>query len=170
MVANWSSSWYADMGCCSNYIPYRIWTPISHNLSLNLMVLVVYMHKRMQWRLSWLCAKALPFQIICCMHIQITILDGHTGINLGVWYPWLAAHVFYGMNLQSYTLGHIRWALYMYIWYSVQKPYTFTVISALKNLSKLKKCTISSIYLLFANIKRLLINAWVVSYGSDLTG
>ena len=20
--------------------------------------------------------------------------DGHTGINLGVWYPWLAAHVF----------------------------------------------------------------------------
>ena len=38
--------------------------------------------------------KALLFQIICCMHIQITILDGHTGINLGVWYPWLAAHVF----------------------------------------------------------------------------
>ena len=35
---------------------------------------------------------------------------------------------------------------------------------------KAKKCTISSIYLLFANIKRLLINAWVESYGSDLTG
>ena len=22
------------------------------------------------------------------------ILDGHTGINLGVWYPWVAGHVF----------------------------------------------------------------------------
>ena len=33
--------------------------------------------------------------------------------------------------------------------------YTFMAIRALKNLSKLKKkCTISSIYLLFANIKR----------------
>ena len=28
------------------------------------------------------------------LHIQITILDGHTGINLGVWYHWVAAHVF----------------------------------------------------------------------------
>ena len=35
---------------------------------------------------------------------------------------------------------------------------------------KAKKCTISSIYLLFANIKRTLINAWVESFGSDLTG
>ena len=35
---------------------------------------------------------------------------------------------------------------------------------------KAKTCTISSIYLLFANIKRLLINAWFESYGSDLTG
>ena len=23
-----------------------------------------------------------------------TILDRHTGINLGLWYPWLAEHVF----------------------------------------------------------------------------
>ena len=46
----------------------------------------------------------------------------------------------------------------------------FTAIRVLKNLSKLKKCTISSIYLVFANIKRLLINAKVESYGSDLTG
>ena len=58
----------------------------------------------------------------------------------------------------------------MYIYYSVQKPYTFTAIGALKNLSKLKQSTISSIYLLFANIKGTLINAWVESYGSDLTG
>ena len=35
---------------------------------------------------------------------------------------------------------------------------------------KAKKCTISSIYLLFANIKGTLINAWVKSCGSDLTG
>ena len=35
---------------------------------------------------------------------------------------------------------------------------------------KAKRCTISSIYLLFANIKGTLINAWVESYGSDLTG
>ena len=54
--------------------------------------------------------------------------------------------------------------------YSVQKPYMFMAIRVLKNLLKLKKCTISSIYLLFANIKKTLINAWVESYGSDLTG
>ena len=35
---------------------------------------------------------------------------------------------------------------------------------------KAKKCTISSIYLLFANIKGTLINAWVESYGFNLTG
>ena len=35
---------------------------------------------------------------------------------------------------------------------------------------KAKQCTISSIYLLFANIKGTLINVWVESYGSDLTG
>ena len=35
---------------------------------------------------------------------------------------------------------------------------------------KAKKCTISSIYLLFANIKGTLINAWVEIYWSDLTG
>ena len=58
----------------------------------------------------------------------------------------------------------------MYIFYSVQKPYMFTAIRALKNLSKLKKCTISSIYLLFANIKGTLINELVESYGSDLIG
>ena len=41
------------------------------------------------------------------MHIQITILDGHTGINLGVWYPWVAAHVFNGVNLQKiYNRSH----------------------------------------------------------------
>ena len=33
-----------------------------------------------------------------------------------------------------------------------------------------KKCTIYSIYLLLANIQGTLINAWVESYGSDLTG
>ena len=35
---------------------------------------------------------------------------------------------------------------------------------------KAKQCTISSIYLLFANIKGTLNNAWVKSYGSDITG
>ena len=57
----------------------------------------------------------------------------------------------------------------MYIYVSVQKPYMFTAIRALKNLSKLKM-QISSIYLLFANIKGTLINAWVESYGYDRTG
>ena len=74
------------------------------------------------------------------------------------------------MNLLKYTLGHIRLALYMYIYYSVQKPYTLTAIRVLKNLSKLKNAQIFSIYLLFANIKGTLINAWVENYGSDLTG
>ena len=35
---------------------------------------------------------------------------------------------------------------------------------------KAKKYTISSIYLLFTNIIGTLINAWVKSYGSELTG
>ena len=54
----------------------------------------LYAHTQSTEAQLTLCAKALLFQIICCMHIQITILDGHTGINLGVWYPWVAAHVF----------------------------------------------------------------------------
>ena len=49
-------------------------------------------------------------------------------------------------------------AIHVYGYKSVEEPV------------KAKKCTISSLYLLFANIKRLLINAWVESYGSDLTG
>ena len=49
-------------------------------------------------------------------------------------------------------------AIHVYGYKSVEEPV------------KAKKCTISSIYLMFANIKRLLINAWVESYGSDLTG
>ena len=69
-----------------------------------------------------------------------------------------------------YTRSHKMSFIHVHI---IQRPkavYTFTAINALKNLSKLKKCPISSIYLLFANIKRTLINAWVKSYGSDLTG
>ena len=49
-------------------------------------------------------------------------------------------------------------AIHVYGYKSVEEPV------------KAKKCTNSSIYLLFANIKRLLIYAWVESYGSDLTG
>ena len=54
----------------------------------------------------------------------------------------------------------------------LQRPKAIYVssIRALKNLLKLNKCTISSIYLLFANIKGTLINVGVESYGSDLTG
>ena len=105
LVDNWSSSWYADMGCCSNYIFYPIWTPITNNLLLNLMVLVVYMHIRKQQRLSWLWAKALLFQIICCMHIQITTLVRHTGINLGVWYAgWL--RILSDESMKIYTRSH----------------------------------------------------------------
>ena len=48
--------------------------------------------------------------------------------------------------------------------------YVYGYQRELKSLSKLKKCTISSIYLLFANMKGTLINAGVESYGSDLTG
>ena len=49
-------------------------------------------------------------------------------------------------------------AIHVYGYKSVEEPV------------KAKKCTISSIYLLFANIKRTLINELVESYGSDLTG
>ena len=49
-------------------------------------------------------------------------------------------------------------AIHVYGYKSVEEPV------------KAKKYTISSIYWLFANIKRTLINAWVESYGSDLTG
>ena len=54
----------------------------------------------------------------------------------------------------------------------IQRPKAIHVYSykSVEETVKAKKCTISSIYLLFANIKRLLINAWVESYGSDLTG
>ena len=41
--------------------------------------------------------------------------------------------------------------------------------NSIKEPVKAKKCTISSIYLLFANIKGTLINARVESYGSDIT-
>ena len=157
------------MGCCSNYIPYRIWTPITHNLSLNLMVLVVYMHIRKQQRLSWLCAKALLFQIICCMHIQITILGWHTGINLGVWYAgWLGMY-FKGWIYENINEAHKMSFIHVHI---LQRPKAIHVngYKSIEEPVKAKKCTISSIYLLFANIKGILINAWVESYGSDLTG
>ena len=49
-------------------------------------------------------------------------------------------------------------AIHVYGYKSVEEPV------------KAKKSTISSIYLLFANIKKTLIDAWVESYGSDLTG
>ena len=49
-------------------------------------------------------------------------------------------------------------AIHVYGYKSVEEPV------------KAKECTISSNYLLFANIKRTLINEWVESYGSDLTG
>ena len=49
-------------------------------------------------------------------------------------------------------------AIHVYSYKSVEEPV------------KAKQCTISSIYLLFANIKGTLINALVESNGSDLTG
>ena len=88
------------------------------------------------------------------MHIQITILDGHTGINLDVWYPWLAGHEFTKIytRLHKMSFIHVHMiqrpkAIHVYGYKSVEEPV------------KAKKCTISSIYLLFSNIKRLLINA-----------
>ena len=49
-------------------------------------------------------------------------------------------------------------AIHVYRYKSVEEPV------------KAKKCTISSIYLLFANIKGTLINAWAEIYGSDFNG
>ena len=49
-------------------------------------------------------------------------------------------------------------AIHVYGYKSVEEP-----------VKAKKKCTISSIYLLFAIMKKTLINAWVESYGSDLT-
>ena len=133
-VDNWSSSWYADMGCYSNYVPYRIWTPITHNLSLNLMVLVVYMHIHKQPRISCICVKALPFQIICCMHIQITILDRHTGINLGVWYAGGCACILRDEFTKIYTRSHKMSFIHVHI---LQHPKAIHV-NGYKSLSKLK--------------------------------
>ena len=50
-------------------------------------------------------------------------------------------------------------AIHVYSYKSVEEPFKAK-----------RKCTISSIYLLFANIKKTLIDAWVESYRSDLTG
>ena len=87
------------------------------------------------------------------MHIQITILDGHAGINLGVWYARSHKMSF----IQVHILQRPK-AIHANGYKSVEEPV------------KAKKCTISSIYLLFANIKGTLINAWVKRYGSDPTG
>ena len=55
----------------------------------------------------------------------------------------------------------------------IQRPKAIHVYSYKSNeepVKAIKKCTISSIYLLFANIKGTLINAWVKRFWSDLTG
>ena len=68
-----------------------------------------------------------------------------------------------------YTRSHKMSFIHVHI---IQRPKAIHVYGykSIEEPVKAKKCTISSIYLLFANIKKTLINAWVVSYGSDLTG
>ena len=54
----------------------------------------------------------------------------------------------------------------------IQRPkpiHVYSYKSVEEPVKAKNKCTISSIYLLFANIKKTLIDAWVESYGSDLT-
>ena len=58
--------------------------------------------------------------------------------------------------IHVHILQHPK-AIHVHVYKSVEEPV------------KAKKCTISSIYLLFANIKGTLINSWVESYGSDLS-
>ena len=59
--------------------------------------------------------------------------------------------------IRVHILQHPK-AIHIYGYKSIEEPV------------KAKKCTVSSIYLLFGYIKGTLINAWVQSYGSDLTG
>ena len=68
-----------------------------------------------------------------------------------------------------YALSHKMSFIHVHI---IQRPKAIHVYSykIVEEPVKAKKCTISSIYLLFANIKKTLIDAWVERYGSDLTG
>ena len=68
-----------------------------------------------------------------------------------------------------YTRSHKMSFIHVHI---LQSPKVIHVYGykSVEEPVKAKKCTISSLYLLFANIKGTLINAWVESYGSDLTG
>ena len=104
------------------------------------------------------------------MHIQFTIFYEHIDINLGVWYRWVATHVFLGMNLcKIYARSHKMSFIHVHI---LQRPKAIYVYGykTVEEPVKAKKCTISSIYLMLANIEGTLINAWVESYESDLNG
>ena len=71
--------------------------------------------------------------------------------------------------MKIYTRSHKMSFIHVHL---LQRPKAIHVngYKSVEEPVKAKKCTISSIYWLFANIKRTLINAWVERYGSDLTG
>ena len=68
-----------------------------------------------------------------------------------------------------YTRSHKMSFIHLHI---IQRPKAIHVYGykSVEEPVKAKKCTISSIYLLFANMKKTLINPRVVSNGPDLTG
>ena len=70
---------------------------------------------------------------------------------------------------KKYTRSHKMSFIHVHL---IQRPKAIHVYSykSVEEPVKAKKCTISSIYLLFPNIKRTLIDKWIESYGSDLTG
>ena len=116
------------------------------------MVLVVYMRIHKQQKLSWFWAKALVFQNICCMHIQITILNEHTGINLGVWYHCV---VWAYILRDEFTLGHIRWGfknIFIHV-HILQGPKAIYVYSYKRMEELVKAEQMRNIFHLFAACK-----------------
>ena len=126
-------------------------------------------------------AHAMEAQLTLCKGITLSdyLLRAHTNYNFGRTHRHKFRHlvplagcacilrdaftkIYTRSNKMSFIHVHIIQrpkAIHVYGYKRVEEP-----------VKPKKKCTISSIYLLFENIKKTLINAWVESYGSDLTG
>ena len=106
------------------------------------------------------------------------LLHAHTNYNFG----WTHRHKFGRLVplggcacilrdefKKIYTRSHKMSFIHVHI---IQRPKAIHVYryKSVEEPVKAKKCTISSIYLLLVNIKGTLINAWVKSFWSDLTG
>ena len=125
--------------------------------------------------------QAAEAQLTLCKFIPFLdyLLHAHTNYNFGQTHRHKlrrlvplagCASILRDEFTKIYTRSHKMSFIHVYI---VQRPkaiHVYSYKSVEEPVKAKKNCTISSIYLLFANIKKTLINAWVESCGSDLTG